>query len=228
MIVVGTTLAAFVMDKPETWSSWLTHHDQIKESHGNDVRYFAAIELDGRGIEPFLPLVEELDQLGATYFTYSLDDGRTEVTTSNRLRHIVTGRNIVTDFAVEHDASHILYLDADLAPPADTLPKLLEMDHPIVGGNVGAYALGGPRVDKYPFPVEQHWNTAGFLLVQQCVYNRIRWRWELYMTDDPCYARDVKDFLGYDTYVRKDIQGLHWPRFVSPLEMRPHDRTVVR
>jgi hypothetical protein len=228
MILIGTTLAAFSMSQKESWSSWLSNADQVKQSYDGGVEYFAAIEVDARGIEPFAPLVEELNRINATYFTFSLDDGRTEVTTSNRLRHITTGRNIVSDYAMCLDASHLLYLDADLAIPDDTLPKLLEMNHPLVGGNVPAYCLGGPVVSSYPFPVEAHWNTAGFLLAEKRVYSKLKWRYEPWVTDDPCFAADAKELLGVETYVRKDLRGMHWPPILTALENRPYDRTVVR
>ncbi len=45
MIVVATTLAAFVMDQPDTWQAWLRNHQAIRSSHP-DVRYFAALDVD--------------------------------------------------------------------------------------------------------------------------------------------------------------------------------------
>lgn len=228
MIVVGTTLTNFVMDDPRSWGHWLLNSDVLRKSHPDGVRYFAAVEVDGRGDAPFAPLYKKLKHIDGEHFTYRLDDGRTEVTSRNRFRHIVTGRNLVIDYAVQHGATHVLFLDADVMPDPETLPKLLAMDHGVVGGEVGSYCLKGPKVDKYPFPVEEHMNTAGYLLVRRDVFNRIRWRWELGMSDDPCFHRDAIDLLGVPTYVRKDCIGQHWPPNVIQLEQRKHDRTVIR
>jgi hypothetical protein len=133
---------------------------------------------------------------------------------------------------VVRGASHILHLDADMCPPGDCLPKLLAMRHPLVGGEVPTYNLHGPVVPEYPFPVQSHMNTAGFLLVAREVFRRLRWRFDLEagLTDDPCYHADACDLLGIPTYVRKDVRGRHWPESIPPLEDRygPAQRALVR
>ena len=97
MIVVGTTMAAFVMDQEDTWASWMRNAEAVKSTHP-EVQYFVAIQVDKRGLEPFQPLLDRLAEIGGEYWTYSLDDGRTSVTTANRLRHIVVGQNLVVDY----------------------------------------------------------------------------------------------------------------------------------
>lgn len=228
MIIIGCTLAAFVMDQKETWSSWLKNADQLKQSYSEGIKYFASIEVDARGLKPFEPLLEKLSEVEGDYFSFSLDDRREEVTGSNRLRHICVGRNIIHDYAVEQRATHILFLDADTAPDPETLPKLLEMNHPLVGGEVSTYCLNGPPVNKYPFPVQEHMNTAGYLLVEEKVFNRLRWRWDWTGSDDPCFHRDAIDLLGIPTYVRKDVYGKHYPECIGPIETRGHDMRVFR
>lgn len=225
------------MDQKETWSSWLENAEYIKRSlsdknilrvDSDTVEYFAAIEIDKRGLEPFSHFLEEFNKIGGKYFTYNIDDGRTEVTTANRLRHICTGRNLIIDYAIERQASHILFLDSDIKPDKDTLPKLLEMSHPIVGGEVSTYSFSGPIVSKYPFTVQEHLNTAGYLLVEKKVFTRIRWRWEWGYSDDPCYHKDSIEFLGIPTYVRKDCIGRHYPEMIGSIETRGHDLKVIR
>lgn len=229
MIVVGTTLAAFVMDQEDTWASWLRNAEDLKASHPDGVQYFAAIQVDARGLAPFGPLLEALAAIGGEYFTYSLDDGRTEVTTANRLRHITLGQNIVTDYAVSVHASHLLFLAADLQPDPATLPKLLELNHPLVGGEVTTYCLSGPEVDGYSFPVQTHMATAAYVLIGREVFNRLRWRWDTDgKTDDPCLHYDAETLLGIPTYVRKDCIGKHYPEAIGAIETRGHDRTVAR
>lgn len=230
MIVVGATVAAFVMDKEETWGYWLKNAKELMDSYDGDVQYFCAVQVDKRGLEPFAPLIDRLSELGAHYWTYSLDDGRTEVTSSNRIRHICFGRNLIVDYAVEKQASHILYLDADCFPPADVLPRLLEVEHPLVAGFIPTYAIMGNMVPNQPYPLMDTWASAGCILASNEVFNRIRWRWNMNppMTDDPCYYHDAKELLGIKMYVRKDVVTLHYPQTIGPIETRGHDMKVER
>lgn len=230
MIVIGATLTTFATGRPETCLSWLDTAEELQTSHPAGVRFFAALEVDARGVEPFQPLVDRLAALDGEFFTFTYDDHRTQVTTHNRLSHICAGRNIVTDYAQGNGVSHILFLDADMRPPGNCLPKLLELDHPLVGGEVPTYGLRGPTVDRYPFPVQEHWNTAGFLLAARSVFRFVRWRWDgdAGMSDDPCYAHDAREFLGVPTYVRKDVVGAHWPAAIPAIEQRGYDTRVIR
>ena len=230
MIIVGTTLAAFVMDQRDTWGSWLNHAEHVRASHPHGVHYFAAIQVDARGLEPFGPLLDELERIDGSYYTYSLDDGRTQVTTQNRLRHITMGQNIVTDYCCGvPSCSHLLFLAADLEPDPDSIPKLLALQHPIVGGEVTTYGFHGPRVARYEFPVEQHMATAAYVMLERRAFRFLRWRWDLDagMSDDPCLQADA-DARGWRTYVRKDCIGVHYPQTIGPIEHRGHDMTVAR
>lgn len=230
MIVVATTLAKYVMDDPDTWGAWMRHAEQITASHTDGVQFFAALELDADGLDPFGPLLVRLAEIGGEHWTYMLDDGRCTVTTANRLRHITFGQNMATDYALAAGASHLLFMAADCAPPADALPKLLELDHPLVGGEVPTYCLSGPVVGGYPFPVEEHMATAAFVLLRRDLLRRIRWRWDVDegMSDDPCLHADARDLLGVPTYVRKDCVGRHYPEAIGPVETRGHDMSVAR
>ena len=67
MITVGTTLAAFVMDNEDHWGSWMKNAEQVKERYQQfgdwtDVTYFAAIQVDARGLEPLKPFLPDEDQ----------------------------------------------------------------------------------------------------------------------------------------------------------------------
>lgn len=231
MYVVGTTLCSFAMSKPYGWEPWLYTSEEVKKSLPNEeVRYFAAIQYDGRGRSVFLPLQRRLEKLGGAFWFYSLDDGRKEVTTANRLRHITTGQNLVTDYAVSEGASHLLFMAADCCPPADALPKLLEVNHPLVGGEVPTYVFSGPDLPGYPFPVYEHMPTAAFVLIARKVFNRLRWRWdaEAGMTDDPCYAFDAETLLGVKPCIRRDCVGRHFPECIGGIETRGYDLGVVR
>lgn len=230
MIVVGSTITNFAMNDPNLWGSWLRNAEQIKASHP-EVQYFCAIEMDKRGVEPFQPLIDRLTEIGGEYWTYVLDDGRTEVTTKNRVRHICFGRNMIVEYAFTAQATHILYLDTDCSPPDDILPKLLETGHPLVASFIPTYCLTGPLDPAYPdYPMMDTWASAGSILAARSVYGRIRWRWEWEpeMTDDPCYYHDAKDLLGVHMRVRKDVITRHYPEHVVGFERRGHDARVER
>ena len=246
MIVVGTTLTTFAMSEGrELWCSWFHNHEEIKSTH--DVRYFAAIEVDGRGLEPFAPFIENLLLIGGDYWSFSYDDKRKSVDEVNRIRHIAMGRNVIQDYALSmdeagNDVTHILHIDADMRVPDDTIPKLLEMNHPIVSGDVWeTYRLSGPRVEKYSFPVEQHQNTAGFVMIGRELFRRVRWRADFGrfvqafddpelqrpMTEEPCMYADTLE-LGFPWYVRKDLVGVHYPIQVPRLEDRGYVLDVIQ
>lgn len=229
-IVVGTTTCAAYCDQIDTSEAWMRNAEAIHASVDVEVHYFAALEIDRRGLEPFASLLARLEEVGGHYWSYSLDDGRTEVTTENRLRHLSMGQNLATDFAVSCGASHLLFLAADLEPPPDALPKLLALDHPMVGGEVSTYCLSGPDVDGYPFPVQRHMPTAAFVLIAREVFNVLRWRWdaEAGMSDDPAYHHDARELLGVEALVRKDCVGVHHPVRIGPVETRGHDMKVHR
>lgn len=251
-VLVGTTLAAFAMDDPDIWKSWLRNAEDMA-GWADGVHFFAALELDARGYEPFHPLMDELVILnnggsdagiGFDYFGYTLDDGRTKVTTNNRLRHITMGQNLVTDYACSRpDVTHLLFMAADCMPPGNAIPKLVEMDWPIVGGHVPTYCLDGPPVRRtdgcdtltdHTFPIEwdvrEHMATAAFILLRRDLFTKLRWRWDLEegMTDDPCMHHDALHLLGVPTYVRHDVVGRHYPEVIPAIEHRGYDLTVTR
>jgi hypothetical protein len=230
VIVVATTLAAFVMDNQDTWKAWTYTAEQLKADHPDGVQFFAAIEVDGRGLAPFQPLLDRLAEIGGEYWAYMLDDGRTEVTTANRLRHLTMGQNLASDYAQAADASHMLFMAADCMPPSDAISKLLEVNHPFVGGEVTTYCLHGPDVAGYDFPVEAHMPTAAFVLIARNLFKVIKWRWdsEAGMSDDPAYYHDALTYHGVQALVRKDCVGKHYPESIGPIESRGHDMTVHR
>lgn len=158
MIVVGTTLPPWKIGPEDGYyASWLTHAEEIFTSTDDDVRFLVVLELDARGVEVYQPLLDMLmaAHIPVTTLTFAYDDGRESVTTGNRLIRICTGRNLITQWAVDNGASHVLFVDADTSIPADSLTKLLEVDYPIVGGRVPTYCLEGPRVKD-----RTEWHTA--------------------------------------------------------------------
>lgn len=231
-------MAAFATDQRDTYAAWLYNAQGMLEHaqrDGIDLRFFAALQVDARGEGPFQDtLLAYTREAGLAdsyfeYWTYSLDDGRTEVTTANRLRHLTVGQNLATRYSLDAGCSHMLFLAADCAPPGDAIPKLLELDHPIVGGEVTTYCLHGEPVPGYPFPVQSHMATAAFVMLRRDLLKRVHWRYDVDsgMTDDPCLHADALA-LGYPTYVRKDCIGKHYPESIGAIETRGHDMRVYR
>lgn len=236
MIVVGTTTAAFAMDDPNTWESWMRNAEKVKENYQrfgdfSDIKYFAALEVDARGIEPFRPFIERLEAIGGEYFTYSLDDGRTSITTLNRLRHITFGQNLVVDYCQANPAvTHLLFMAADCMPPDDIMPRMLEMDHPLVAPYITTYGLRGPKVERYNYPVMDTMASAAAIFIARSVFTKIRWRWDLEtnLSDDPAFHHDALHLLNIPTYVREDCVARHFPESIGAIETRGHDLTVHR
>jgi hypothetical protein len=231
-IVVGTTLAAFAMENEEIWSSWLSNAEAMEvqaATVGADLSYFAALELDRRGVEPFEPLLSRLDDVGGKHWTWELNDGRTGVTTANRLRHITTGQNLTTEYANATGADWLLFLAADVEVPDDVVPKLLELDHPLCGPEIPTYCLTGPRVTRYTdFPVEEQLISAGAIFIRRDVFKLLRWRYDLEagMSDDPAYRHDARLLLNLPSYVRKDCVARHYPEVIGPVETRYPSRDM--
>jgi hypothetical protein len=263
-ILVATTLAAFVMDQEDTWSGWIqTAKEMVAYGNrrGDSVHFFVALEVDARGIEPFHPLLDMLQDISfvmdttSDYWAYSLDDGRTEVTTANRLRHIVAGQNLCNDFAVAGQFDFMMFMAADCRPPATAPWKLIEasrtFEADLVGGEVTTYCLAGPDAWEHygvsdcedvchppvgccngqtiaPYPAEAHMPTAAFVLLSRLAFRKLRWRWDFEDgSDDPCLYADALA-RGFRVVVRKDVVGRHYPEAIGAIETRGHDMKVVR
>lgn len=238
-LVIGTTAPSFKATSDEALQ-WLVRANSMartamEESGFENVYFFAALETDKRGIAPFAGVCQRLEEIGKShkrihtdFWTFQLNDRSTKINPLNRLIRICTGRNLIQEYALRNKkVSHILFLDSDLKVPNDCIPKLLEVKHPIVGGDVPAYCLGGKTLYEYDFPVQEHMNTAGFLLVERDVARRIKWRHDAHdsgNTDDPCYNQDAKDAGFGCTRVRKDVIGVHLP--LKPLGSRGHDLEI--
>ena len=243
-ILVATTMAAFCTDDEDTSLSWLRNAEEMRDFSDEPLEFFAALEVDRRGLEPFGPVLYRLEELGGSWWNFRLDDGRETVTTDNRLRHITMGQNLCADRASSPGVSHMLFLAADCEPEADCINKLVEvtsfrhehmpgsMPGPfgLVGGNVPTYCFDGEDVKDVPFPVFFHMPTAAFVMVRRDVVKRLRWRWDIDegMSDDPAYAHDAEHMLNMVPVIRRDCVGRHYPETIGPVETRGHDMRVVR
>jgi hypothetical protein len=255
VIVIGCTLAPFKLSRNSDGAlRWLSNIENVIDSASPlPVELFAALEVDRRGLDPYADLLVRQEQLLArgislTIWTFSIDDGEAIWRTGVRTRRVCAGRNLICDFALSKPGcSHVLFLDSDIVPDPDTIPKLRDLRWPIVGGDVPSYCLTGREVtarryfhgidypagrrwvqgvEQYGYPVAEHWNTAGFLLVERVVIEHVRWGWDETrgLFDDPWYADQVERIIGTPTLVRKDCIGDHEP--LAALEDRGEDVTI--
>jgi hypothetical protein len=226
--VIGTPLVGWKCDKGEHLS-WLDHAEDIIKRFPN-AKFFSAFELDSRGIDPFIQVVDKLNNLGGSYWTYGINDFETNVTSENRWIRIETGRNLIREFAqrkriitghhwgedsskenygiVNYDA--ILYVDSDMILTPGAIKKMFEVDRPLVGIDVPAYSLHGKLINKLP-KIEEHWNTAGMLLVNAPAYYDLVWGSNRYLnlSDDPSFQWRSERLEYGQTWVRKDIFAMH-------------------
>jgi|SRR5882762_9300595 len=234
-VVIGGTMCAYaVLDPARPWlyDAWLRNAEAIMSSVDFPVEYHTSIQVDGRGLEPFEPLLKRLAEVRGTYWTYSLDDGRTAVTGENRGRHLCTGINLTAEYATSVGATHYLRLEADTEAPPDVLPKLLAVNSGLAAAACSTYftydhpdhwqPARAARGASYDFPVVSGPMTAACLLVEREVFKRLKWRWDADegMSDDPSYTKDAMDFLGVPTLTRLDCVASHWPPAIGPVDSR--------
>jgi hypothetical protein len=183
---------------------------------------------------------------------------QSKVTSHNRWIRIETGRNLIREFTqrsritsghhwgedctelnqgvVNYQA--VLYVDSDTTLNVDIVEKLLEVDRPLVGVNVPDYGLSGKVVSQDP-PIQEHWTTAGMLLVNSPAFYDLPWYHNAYLnlSDDPTFQslaerlpqRDAQNNLSEPfgmTWVRKDINASHKGQLI-PVESRQiKDRSI--
>lgn len=254
--VVGTPLVGWKCDMGEDLA-WLEQAENIKARFPN-VKFFAALELDHRGLEPFSRVIEGLKKIDGDYWTYSLNDMESKVTSENRWIRIETGRNLIREFAqrkrktsghhwgedcteINEGAGNyeaILYVDSDTLLDSEIIEKMFEVDHQLVGVDVPVYGLKGHAVHTNP-RIEEHWTTAGMLLVNAPAFYDLPWYHNAYLnlSDDPTFqsmAERLKMRIGVKTldetygmtWVRKDIKAQHKGRLVPVEDRKIKDRVL--
>lgn len=229
MKTVACTIPAYKMsgDDPMSWGAWLENAQQVQDSLDEPVNYFCAIETDKRGLEPFGPLLARLEQVGGTYWTFSIDDGTETITTPTRLLRIVTGHNFCGYYAIETGSSHCLFLASDVRAPNDILPRLLELEVDCAASHITTYCLDGPRSARFPqWDVrEQEVETCAAMMLSRRAFLQLKWRYDTDAgtTDDPSMCRDIREFLGEKVYSRHDCISVHYPEQVPGIEHRHTD-----
>ncbi len=219
--VVGTPLVAWKCDRNEHMY-WLQYRDSILARFPN-THFFAALELDHRGLDPFTDILTALKEVNGAYWTFTVNDHETTVTSTNRWIRIETARNLIREYAQRLTAEAVLYVDSDITITPDIVEALFEVDHPLVGVNVPDYVLKGPVVNENPH-IEEHWTTAGLLLVNSPAYYDLAWHHNANngLSDDPSFQdvatrllqRGVGEPYG-QTWVRKDIMAKHQGQLIA-------------
>lgn len=241
MILVASTIAPFKTVFGED-ITWLRNAEMIAEDTDEDVEFFCAIEQDARGDEPFTELLWRLDSLDATIWRFGIDSNTDEGDDHNRLFRICAGRNLAIEYAMRNrECTHILWVDTDTMIPNNSIDKLLELRHAVVGGHVPHYDLDGPQVtkdNKFIYgggvipegaDVRAHWNTAGFLMVERRVFTQQVWRYDIDngLSDDPAFQATACEKFG-ETWVRHDVMGQHTPIQLTEDGARAYDRKYYR
>lgn len=226
--VIGTPLVGWKIDRNEHLT-WIQNIVNIKSKFPN-AKFFVALELDSRGIEPYTQFVELLKSLNIDYWTYSINDFNEDVTFRNRWIRIETGRNLIREYAQRkrviggnhwgedtqkdnigiNNYDAILYVDSDMMLDVIHIEKMFEIDRPLVGVNVPEYGLKGKIINENP-RIEEHWNTAGMLLVNSPAYYQLIWGHNAFLnlSDDPAFQY-ISEKIGWgQTWVRKDIDANH-------------------
>lgn len=145
-----------------------------------------------------------------------------------RLLAAVTARNMCRMFAQDTGASHLLFVDTDIIPPRDIIPKLLEVGRDAVCGLV--YGRGVHSNCPYIFGEKRRWNqngyelvevehgNIGFTMISRKLFDTtaIRYGRAIYpdgrdrqASDDPCFHLDCYKQFGEWPVVRMDVVGRH-------------------
>lgn len=230
VVLVATTMAPWKVDG--THMRWL--HSAMKWKETTNIKLFAALEVDARGLDPYRKLLHMatnvFEDFEAWEFSFKIPN-ETQYTSSNRLHRICAGRNLIHEYALRHpEITHVLFFDSDIyCGDEEAINKLLDLDVYLAGGVVPEYCLtehmtAGTMHGGVEYV--QRWNTAGFLLCKREVIKNLRWGHcpEDGLTDDPWFQQRAVE-LGYEeTYIRLDVIASTDP--LVPVEMRLVDRSM--
>lgn len=124
-----------------------------------------------------------------------------------RLIGIVRARNEARAFALHYDASHILFVDADVIIKPDGLKRLLDLDRPLCSGLVPGRGVHSElfyefwpqfEVPDRPGVWEVGHGSCGYCLIRRDLFSTLAFRFgasrenpEISLSEDPAYASDA-------------------------------------
>lgn len=140
---------------------------------------------------------------------------------SKRLVPICIARNMALQYAKSSFASHIFFVDADVAVPSNSISVLVNHNKPIIGGIVPSrgsnknilYVFGA---NNYPQPLksknlyEVDHTTCGFILIKRDVFRKILFSYdmELGASEDPLFGMQARE-QGFSWWVDKNLVASH-------------------
>ena len=155
--LIGTTMPSWKCEKNEHLD-WLKNRKQIIDKFP-ETKYFAALEIDNKGLDPFLDILRALGDVGGDYWTYQINDNVKKVGSQNRWIRMETGRNLIREYAqrdtwlqdgsqqhinpvINFDA--IIYIDSDIELTSEMIQSMWDSKSNIISLNFPD--SGGPRV----------------------------------------------------------------------------------
>lgn len=149
----------------------------------------------------------------------------------SRLAGIVCARNMCIEYAMQTNSEALLFIDADIIPPLDIIPKMLEV---INAGEDAVCGLvngrGAHKNCQYVFQSKgyevivgaqcqrvEHANI-GFTMLSSRLFNQVRFRYgyseypdgrKHTVSDDPAYHLDAFIKFGKWPVIRMDVVGNH-------------------
>lgn len=150
-----------------------------------------------------------------------------------RLVPICEGRNRAIECAIHTGAEYLLFVDADMIIPADTITRMMARDKDMVGGYVrgrndhktAEYIFGGINgiKDLGDNLIECDHGNIGFVLIKRKVFSVLRFRSGPHcvlghlQSDDPNYCFDWLDiWKGQRFYIDKNVEAQHIDETVIP------------
>jgi hypothetical protein len=151
-----------------------------------------------------------------------------------RLFPICIARNMAIDCAMLNGYDYILFVDADVVIPRNSIEVLMAHDRPIVSGTVpgrGAHSHAAyifhPRSNPKPNVVSCAHSTCGFTLVKKEVFQVLRFRQgphpihtETHLSEDPAYGADATEIWKFcdGWWVDTSLMAAHLDDPINPLK----------
>lgn len=238
-LLIATTIVGWKC-KSNEHLDWLSNRREIIKAFPN-VEFFASLETDREGLDPFLDVLRMLGEVNGMYWTYTINDHIKKVGSQNRWIRIETGRNLIREYAQretwsESDTKHdmppkvkydaILFVDSDMEITKEAIEALLEVDNQVVGANVMGYGLVGTDIDGYD-NLQYGGATIATMLFNSPSYFTVPFHHNSFMKiNDDFSMQDLVTKLVGPIVVRKDVVVAHKGRFMPVEDRQIPDRML--